>query len=47
MRWFVYILGNERGKNYIGYTGDLNARLLEHNEGSVKATKALRPWRIE
>jgi len=31
------------GKNYIGYTSDINSRLLAHNEGHVKSTKARRP----
>lgn len=47
MRWFVYILQNERGRQYVGYTSDMNARLKEHNEGSVKATKGLRPWHVQ
>jgi len=44
---YVYILRNSYGKQYVGHTSDLNARLKEHNEGSVKATKKLRPWKIE
>ncbi|OGJ64380.1 hypothetical protein A3C37_03750 [Candidatus Peribacteria bacterium RIFCSPHIGHO2_02_FULL_53_20] len=44
---YVYILRNETGKQYVGQTADVDARLKEHNEGSVAATKGLRPWRIE
>lgn len=44
---YVYILENSKGKQYVGHTDDLNARLLEHNEGSVTATKNLRPWHIQ
>lgn len=44
---YVYILRNQAGKQYVGHTADLNARLKEHNEGSVKATKNLRLWEIE
>ncbi|MBU0458661.1 GIY-YIG nuclease family protein [Patescibacteria group bacterium] len=44
---YVYILRNETGKQYVGNTANLNSRLKEHNEGSVKATKNLRPWGIE
>ena len=44
---YVYILRNQNGKQYVGHTADLTARLKEHNEGSVIATKNLRPWVIE
>ena len=47
MRCFVYILKNEKGRHYVGHTENINARLAEHNEGSVKATKNQRPWRVE
>ncbi|MDP7477554.1 MAG: GIY-YIG nuclease family protein [Candidatus Peribacteraceae bacterium] len=47
MAHFVYLLKNKFGKQYVGQTENLNARLKEHNEGSVKATKNLRPWHIE
>ena len=44
---FVYILRNIKGKQYVGHTSDLRKRLTDHNEGSVTATKNLRPWHIE
>jgi len=44
---YVYILQNKSGKQYVGQTSDVNMRLKEHNEGSVIATKNLRPWKIE
>ena len=44
---YVYILKNQKGEQYIGHTSDLNARLREHNEGSVDATKNKKPWHIE
>jgi|GEM_PF-995530 len=47
MRHFVYILKNERGRHYVGQTKDLNARLREHNIGSVSATKRGKPWHVE
>jgi len=47
MAHFVYLLKNLQGKHYVGQTEDLNMRLKEHNEGSVTATKNLRPWHIE
>lgn len=36
---YVYILKNQKGEQYVGRTSDLNARLQEHNHGSVIATK--------
>lgn len=47
MAHFVYLLRNQYGKQYVGQTQDLNARLKEHNEGSVTATKKYKPWVIE
>lgn len=44
---YVYILRNQLGKQYIGHTENVNARLKEHNEGSVPATKNIRPWHVE
>ena len=44
---FVYVLRNEKnGRFYIGYSGDLEARLNLHNTGRVKATRYLRPMSI-
>ena len=46
--WFVYVL---RSKNhpfiYIGYTGDLERRLKEHNEGLSQSTKHYAPFVLE
>ena len=44
----VYILHSEvHNKIYIGYTSDLSARLLSHNELSNKGwTKKFRPWKV-
>ena len=44
---YVYILRNSSGKQYVGQKADVDSRLKEHNEGSVTATKNLRPWHIE
>jgi putative endonuclease len=44
---FVYILESERdGRFYIGWTSDDPTRMTAHNEGRVKATRYLRPWRL-
>lgn len=44
---YVYILRNASGRQYVGQTADVDSRLKEHNEGSVTATKNLRPWHVE
>ena len=42
---YVYILRSAKNKRiYVGYSTDLKARLVRHNEGRVKSTKAYRPW---
>ena len=44
---FVYILYSDNFDSfYIGYTTDMERRLLEHNSGLTKPTKAKRPWRM-
>jgi putative endonuclease len=43
----VYVLRSlVTGKRYVGSTGDLSARLQQHNQGRVQATKAGRPWKL-
>jgi hypothetical protein len=44
MPHFVYLLRNKHGRQYVGQTTNLNARLFEHNEGFVMSTKNLRSW---
>lgn len=44
---YVYILRNGTGKQYVGQTSNVDARLQEHNNGSVISTKNLRPWQLE
>ena len=43
---FVYILQNSAGREYVGMTYNLQARLSEHNHGRVKSTKPYRPWKL-
>jgi putative endonuclease len=44
---FVYILRSDwNGRFYVGWTGDIDARLRTHNAGQVKATRNLRPWTL-
>jgi putative endonuclease len=45
--YYVYILKSEiKQRFYIGYTNNLKKRLLYHNGGKVRSTKAYRPWKI-
>jgi putative endonuclease len=46
---YVYILQSvpEPEHFYAGFTDDLKARLLKHNEDSVTHTAKHRPWRIK
>ncbi|SEA69498.1 putative endonuclease [Psychroflexus halocasei] len=45
--FYVYILKSEvDGKNYTGYTKDLNLRFNQHNNGYVESTKNRRPLKL-
>lgn len=45
--FYVYILESEiDGKNYTGYTKDLNLRLSQHNNGYVESTKYRKPLKL-
>jgi putative endonuclease len=45
--YFVYILFSEKcNRYYIGYSGDVDARLIRHNTGMVTATRNCRPYKI-
>jgi putative endonuclease len=44
--YYVYILRNNDGRLYIGYTEDLRRRFKEHNDGLSSATKPYRPWKL-
>lgn len=44
---YVYVLKSELYlKYYIGCTGDLDKRLIRHNEGLSKYTKKYKPWNV-
>ncbi len=45
MDFFVYIIHSKsKNKYYIGYTHNLNLRLMHHNNGWTKSTKSGIPW---
>ncbi|BBB32732.1 endonuclease [Thermotomaculum hydrothermale] len=37
--YYVYLIQNEEGKRYIGYTKDLKRRISEHNSNDNTSTK--------
>ena len=43
--YYVYVIKSSEGRLYIGYTGDLERRLAEHNEGKTRSTKG-RSWKL-
>ena len=45
--YYVYILKSLKTERfYIGYSNDIQARLVRHNAGATPSTKSGRPWRI-
>jgi len=43
----VYILRSEKdNKRYIGFTDNVERRLIEHNSGKVKSTKNRKPLQL-
>ncbi len=47
MSYTVYALYSEKyNKHYYGYTSDLSARFLSHNELGTDWTAKYRPWKI-
>ena len=48
MEFWVYIIySKSRDKYYVGYTHDLELRLIHHNQGWTKSTKSGIPWVLE
>ena len=37
--YYVYVLKNEEGQRYIGYTSNLKKRFEQHNQGLNQSTK--------
>ena len=43
--WYVYVLKSlSTQRHYTGSTGNLERRLIEHNNGKTKSIKFLRPF---
>ena len=43
---FVYVIRNAEGRLYVGCTGDVARRLLDHNAGISKWTRSRGPWAL-
>ena len=47
LMYFVYIIySKSKNRYYSGHSGDYHKRLMDHNRGKVKSTKAYIPWEI-
>ena len=45
--YYVYVMRSiPSGRLYKGFCSDLENRLLQHNAGKTKSTKAFIPWEI-
>jgi len=44
--FFVYVLRNETGRHYTGFTSDVVQRLGQHNNGMTKSTKNRDRWAL-
>ncbi|MBC8399880.1 MAG: GIY-YIG nuclease family protein [Candidatus Marinimicrobia bacterium] len=46
MNFTVYIIVSLEGHTYVGYTNNLNRRLIEHNSGKYGYTKIGTDWKV-
>jgi putative endonuclease len=47
MKYYVYIIKSDEGFHYTGFTGDLEKRLIEHNEKKLSFwTKRGTNWKL-
>jgi putative endonuclease len=45
--FYVYVIQSEADWGlYIGMSGDLKRRFLEHQQGESRSTKGRRPWKL-
>ena len=43
--FYLYILySSSRDKYYVGYSSDIEARIIEHNAGATNYTRSGKPW---
>ncbi|MFH1398443.1 MAG: GIY-YIG nuclease family protein [Candidatus Omnitrophota bacterium] len=46
MVYYVYVLKNDQGRYYMGSTKDIELRLRQHNQNSVRSTKNKGPFKL-
>ena len=47
MYYYVYVLQSEKDHQfYVGFTKNIQRRLIEHNKGKNKSTKCGIPWKL-
>ncbi|NOX85511.1 MAG: GIY-YIG nuclease family protein [Chlorobi bacterium] len=47
MAYYAYVIYSDKhNQKYKGHCEDLDQRLIEHNSGKTKSTKAFMPWRL-
>jgi len=45
--FIVYVLQNDKHlRLYVGFTENIEQRIVTHNSGNVISTKAFRPWKL-
>ena len=46
-KFFVYILKSKiKEITYVGFTNNIDRRLIEHNSGKTKFTRIYKPWEV-
>jgi len=46
-KYFVYVLKSKiKETTYVGFTNNIERRLIEHNCGKTKFTRNYKPWEI-
>ena len=45
--FYVYVLRSSKfERNYVGFTSNLDQRLVDHNNGRTKSTRPYKPWKV-
>ena len=44
--FYVYVIKNDKNRNYVGHTNNIERRIHEHNGGLSPYTKNRGPWRL-
>jgi putative endonuclease len=46
-KFFVYALVSDKDRRiYVGFSSNLEKRIIEHNSGKTKSTKGYLPWKL-